>query len=53
MAAEIDKLFKGYSVKEIEEILIKASLEAFKDKKTQYIPVGTSSRRSAKRVWVL
>lgn len=37
MMTAIDILFKGYSLKEIEEILLKSVVEDFKKKKRNYI----------------
>ena len=50
MAAEIDKLFKGYTVREIEEILFKMGLKADKSVKKPTPGVLKSSSRSEKQI---
>jgi len=50
MANAIDKLFKGYTVREIEEILFKVGLKANKNVKKPIPEVLKSSSCSEKRV---
>ena len=50
MASTIDKLFKNYSVKEIEEILFKASLNTDKRVTKPYPAIQKSSKSKEKRL---
>ena len=53
MVVVIDKLFKGYTVKEIEEILFKAGLEANKNTQKPFPRALKPSLDSDKRVLVV
>ncbi len=53
MATVIDKLFKGYTVGEIEEILFKMGLKANKSEKKPIPGVLKSSSRSEKQIMAL
>ena len=53
MATAIDKLFKGYTVKEIEEILFKDGFEAQKRKKKRYSRIIKDDQNRKKEVLAL
>lgn len=53
MATVIDKLLKGYSVKEIEEILFKPAFELNKHKKKNYIDSIKPAQYKTKRIMMV
>jgi transcriptional regulator GlxA family with amidase domain len=53
MSTAIEKLFKGYSVKEIEEIVIKAGFAANKTTKKHYPKLISPLPRNEKRKWFM
>jgi len=53
MATAIEKLFKGYTVKEIEEIVFKAALAANKKVKSPYPQDIKTLSFPEKREWLM
>ena len=53
MGLAIEKLFKGYTVKEIEEIVFKAALAANKNVKNPYPQIIKPLPPSEKREWAM
>ena len=50
MTPAIEKLFKGYTVKEIEEILFKSALKTKKEIKKHYVHITKSAAETEKRI---